>query len=879
MYFIKKLDILFLLPFLILSCSTNSSIKSAPPAINTSFLVMPNSKFSPLIGAKTAVIDSINTNTTNSYIKENTNQKIMLTGLYKFTTDANNIGESQAIQFYSPSYNDSSWLTVNVPDNYQVDVPGLESYFGYVWYRTHFTLTTTQVMQHNILIFDGIDYFAKVWLNGKFLGEHEGYFDPIMFDVSNIVKPGDNVLVVRVLNPYDSSFDVAYNNTGITQFAEKIWIKGIFDFHDTRPGDSLTPLDSQSMGTGGIYLPVYIYEYKDIRWDDIFITPEPNKDYSSADIYVDYFLTNSSNKVIKTTIQTYVELPGSNYKTSFDSVVWVEPGTNHFTLKFTINKPALWWLYDHPELGTPNIYRASFVILTNDQIEDIKDETFGIKVFDLNTAKNGEQYFSLNGKKIFLRGTTYIPTEWLSHITQGTYDKDIALMKQAGMDAFDIHDHIEPEALLSKADAEGMGVFYNFSLIWEYSVCDFKRPDGDPNLTNNIEVIKRMLVSALYLTYNHPSVLMWTLHDEPFYSFVGSINNTNSCPSNPIPFGSAPQHNFLDHSFNKVIDDSIYQIASDITHNIVIHESGNIGDNSTTYYGWYTSNAFDIDAHPMPFPIEFGAEAVPYSIQPIMQNELDSEWWPADQTTQTTYRWQYHDLQLPVESLYIGKPSSYPDFMSWAYTSQLYQAVVNKEIIESARIHKYNPTYSEFNFMLNDWWPSMAWGIVDWNRTPLIAYNWISMVDQPIMVAVKHGYNIYTCGEPITLPIFIVNDLYNNINGTLSYHLAQQTDSTYITGDITGLNDGYISKDTLQQLQENMPVLTTVTIGSQITIATITQNQIPVIIPMDSSNLITTVAFTPPISCTSDQHYTLYMDVRDSNGNSIAHNWYHFIVR
>ncbi|MGC8684748.1 MAG: glycoside hydrolase family 2 protein [bacterium] len=875
----KLLYVLFLLPFFILTCSKNPSIKSVPPAINTSFPVMPNSKFAPLIDAKTISVDSISINSNGSYVSENTSQKIMLTGLYKFTIDTNDTGESQATPFYSPAYNDTQWLTVNVPDNYQVDVPGLENYFGPVWYRTHFTLTTTQAQQHNILIFDGVDYFAKVWLNGTLLGEHEGYFDPIMFDVSNIVKPGDNVLVVRVLNPDDPSFQVAYNNTGITQFAEKIWIKGILDFHDTRPGDSLTPQDSQSMGTGGIYLPVYVYEYNDVRWDDVFITPVPNRDYSSADIYIDYFLTNSSGRVLKTTVQTYVDLPGTSYNTSFDSVVWLEPGTNHFTLMFTINKPALWWLYDHPELGKPNVYRASFVVSTNDQIQDIKDETFGIRVFTLNTDTNGNQYFSLNGRRIFLRGTTYIPTEWMSHITQGMYEQDISLMKDAGMDAFDIHDHIEPALLLDTADKDGMGVFYNFSLIWEYSVCDFERPDGDPNLTNNIEVIKRMLASALYLTYNHPSVLMWTLHDEPFYSFVGSINSTNSCPPTPIPFGSAPEQNFLDHSFNKVLDDSIYPVATGITHNIVIHESGNIGDNSTTYYGWYTSNAFDIDTHPIPFPIEFGAEAVPYAIQPIMEQELGSNYWPADQTSQTTYRWQYHDLQLPVESLYIGKPSSYPDFTAWAYASQLYQAVVSKEIIESTRIHKYNPTYSEFNFMLNDWWPSMAWGIVDWNRKPLIAYNWISTVDQPIMVAVKHGYNIYTCGETITLPVFIVNDLYKNIDGTLSYHLAQQTDSTYITGDASGLNDGYISKDTLQQLQQNMPVLTTVTIGTQVTLSTLVQNQIPVTIPDDSANLITTITFTPSGTCTSDQHYTLYMDVTDANGNNIAHNWYHFIVR
>ncbi len=875
----KKIHlVLLLVPLFVFGCSTSHSVKAVPPALNTSFPVMPNSEFAVLANAQTTTASILATVTDGSYISENTGQNVMLTGAYMFTTDAGDTGETQATPFYSPSYNDSSWLTVSVPDNFEVDVPGLENYFGSVWYRRHFTLTAAQAQEYNVLIFKGVDYFAKVWLNGQILGEHEGYFDPIMFNVSTIVKPGDNVLAVKVTNPYDPSFNVAYNSSGITQLAEKIWIKGIFDFHDTRPGDSLSPQDSQSMGTGGIYQPVYLHEYKAVRWDEVFITTMPGKNYSSADVYFDYFLTNSSQEALPITVQTFIDLPGTNYKTAFVAGVTLQPGTDHFTLEYTINKPALWWLYDHPELGSPNVYRASFVITANGQVQDIKDETFGIRVFTLNTPAGENPYFSLNGKRIFLRGTTYIPTEWMSHITQATYAQDIALMKYAGMDAFDIHDHIEPSALLDQADTDGMGVFYNFALIWEYSVCDFQRPDGDPSLTNNIDVIKRMLVSAMYLTYNHPSVLMWTLHDEPFYSFVGS-GTGNNCPSSPIPYGSAPQTMWLDQSHNQDLDNAIYPVAAAIMHNMVIHESGNVGDDSTTYYGWYTTNDFDIDAHPIPFPIEFGAEAVPSAIQSIMQGELGAAWWPADQTTQTTYRWQYHDLQMPVESLYIGKPSSYPDFAAWSYASQMYQAAVSKYLIENTRIHKYAPTYSEFNFMFNDWWQSMAWGIVDWNRTPLIAYSWIAMVDQPVMAAVEHGNNIYSCGEPITLPVFIVNDLYKPIDGTLSYHLSQQTDSTYITGDATGLDDGYVSSLTKEQLESHLPVLTTVTIGSQVTVATLLQNTFAVTIPTDSADNITTVTFHPPVSCTADQHYTFYMDVMDSSGNTIAQNWYHFIAR
>ncbi|MCL5276961.1 MAG: beta galactosidase jelly roll domain-containing protein [Deltaproteobacteria bacterium] len=863
---------------LLSACAKTSVVTTVRPAIDTSFPVMPNSIFAGLASAQHVSPGSVRADAAGSYVSEDVSGTIMLDGSYAFTTDAVGIGETQKVPFFAPRYDDSSWLTVTVPDNYQVDVPGLEKYYGAVWYRDHFTLTDAQAKAHNALVLKGVDYFAKVWLNGTLLGEHEGYFDPIMFDVTGIAKTGDNVLAVKVINPSDPSFGIAESNAGDTQMAEKVWIKGILDYHDTRPGDSLLPDDVQSMGTGGIYRPVSIKSYRDVRWDWVFITPELSSDYSKADVFIDYFLTDADSLPLPVSVATYVDLPGTVYRNTFTIDVQLKPGENHFTAKFTIDKPALWWLYDHPEAGSPALYRASFSVSYNGVLEDVRDDTFGVRAFKQVTADDGSTYFELNGRRIFLRGTNYIPTEWMSHITDGTYLADYTLMKDAGMDAFVIHDHIEPQALLSTADQQGIGVFYNFSLIWEYSICDFERPDGDPALTNNLEVIKRMLPSALYLEYNHPSLLFWTLHDEPFYSFFPVSSTEDDCPASPVPLGSAPSGTFLDKSFNRVIDDALYSIATAIVKNIPVHESGNRGDDSTTYYGWYTGNSFDIDSNPIPFPIEFGAEAIPYAIGPVMEQELGAEWWPADVTTSTIYAWQYHDLQIPVQSLYIGKPSSYPDFDSWAAASQLYQAAVSKYLIEDTRIHKYAPTYSEFQFMLNDWWPSMAWGIVDWNRTPLTAYDWVSMVDQPVMVAVQHGYNVYRCGTTVTLPVFVVNDLFDPLRLALSYRLDRQTDSTYITGDATGLDDGIISPLTKGQLENSMPVLTTVTIGSQATVATVASGTMDVTVPADSStNVTTTTVPLPP--CTADLHYTLSMALNDDSGNEVAHNWYHFIAR
>lgn len=55
------------------------------------------------------------------------------------------------------------------------------------------------------LQFEAIDYFASVWVNGQFVGEHEGNFSPFTLDVTNVVRRGEeNTLIVRVSSPWDA---------------------------------------------------------------------------------------------------------------------------------------------------------------------------------------------------------------------------------------------------------------------------------------------------------------------------------------------------------------------------------------------------------------------------------------------------------------------------------------------------------------------------------------------------------------------------------------------------------------------------------------------------------------------------------------------------
>jgi beta-mannosidase len=90
------------------------------------------------------------------------------------------------------------WPTMELPANWQLG--GLEDYAGVVWQRRSFDITSKGQSEW-WLQFRGVDYFAQVWLNGAYLGAHEGYFQPFRFLVTDVLQEGTNVLLVRVDSP------------------------------------------------------------------------------------------------------------------------------------------------------------------------------------------------------------------------------------------------------------------------------------------------------------------------------------------------------------------------------------------------------------------------------------------------------------------------------------------------------------------------------------------------------------------------------------------------------------------------------------------------------------------------------------------------------
>src|SRR5204863_7494923 len=121
---------------------------------------------------------------------------------------------------------------------------------GQVWYRRRFQAPPqgTEAVVAS-LEFAGVDYTADVWLNGAYLGHHEGYFEPFALAAGGALKPGaENLLAVRVDSPYE---------TPQAWSLHKRLMKGVFAHHDPRPGGAWSPR-GQGANTGRIWAPVAV---------------------------------------------------------------------------------------------------------------------------------------------------------------------------------------------------------------------------------------------------------------------------------------------------------------------------------------------------------------------------------------------------------------------------------------------------------------------------------------------------------------------------------------------------------------------------------------------------------------------------------------------
>ena len=628
-----------------------------------------------------------------------------------------------------PNLPSGNWQKIAVPSNWFLQGQDLE---GVVWYRHKFRTNPSWLNQVVKLKFSGVDYAADVWLNGKYLGFHEGYFAPFIFQISDKLNTDDeNVLLVRVNSPKEPA--------KVDWSLHKRLLKGIFGHHDTRPGGAWSER-GQEQNTGGIWAPVSLEVSNQLAIDSVHITPNLQLAENQAEVRVDLAVNYQKNDT--ETVDLNFRIAPENFLGSPEDVVTytqvLEPGVNQLSFNLPVHNPQLWWTWEH---GKPNLYNLDVSINNDGQVLDNKSSIFGLRSIEYN---QNEKVWKLNGKRFFIRGTNYIATQWLSEMDANKYAYDLALMKQGNINAIRVHAHIEAQEFYQQCDRAGILVWQDFPLQWGYI-------DTPEFIAEAIKQGKEMI----NLLYNHPSIIAWSLHNEP-------------------PWDSDwMKYKYSTYSYEKQQN---YQLDLELMANLAPLDSTRYFHNYSTngehlWMGWYYGSWLD-HGKPTKEPLitEFGAQALP-NLPSLRRIFTEEELFP--NTEAELQKWEYHNFQ-PYETFDLVKIPMGNNPQEFIDNTQQYQVKLTKLAGESYRRQRYQPVSAMFQFMFVEDWASINWGVVDYWRNPKPGYEALQTAYQPVLPSIIWQKEVWQLGEEVSLGLCVINDLWEAFpEAKLTYTISQ----------------------------------------------------------------------------------------------------------
>jgi hypothetical protein len=361
-----------------------------------------------------------------------------------------------------------------------------EAFVGYGWYRKHFEVPSAWSGKPIHLEFDGVFQVAEVFVNGRRIGQHKGGYTGFTFDITEAVQRGDNVVAVRVNN---------------------LW------------NPQLAPRAGEHVFSGGIYRNVRLVVTAPLHvaWYGTFVTT-PQVSAESGTVNVKTEVVNQSGAGKKATVITEVlDASGKTVAQMKSTQTVAANSTNVFDqTSQPISKPKLWT----PE--QPNLYTVKTTVLDAGEPVDNFTSPLGFRWFKF-TADQG---VFLNGQHRYLKGANVHQDHagWGDAVADSGFHRDLKMMKEAGFDFIRGSHYPHAPAFSQACDHQGL-LFWSENCLW--GLGGF-RGDGDwfasaypTNSADEPEFeasVKASLRDMIRTHRNHPSVIVWCMSNEPFFS-------------------------------------------------------------------------------------------------------------------------------------------------------------------------------------------------------------------------------------------------------------------------------------------------------------------------------------------------------------------------
>jgi beta-galactosidase len=375
------------------------------------------------------------------------------------------------------AFNDAAWSSVTTPHTWNATdgADGGNNYYrGIGWYRRHYTVPASFAGKMLFLQFAGANQVADVWVNGVYLGQHQGGYSRFRFGATSALRVGqDNVIAVKVNNA--SNPDIA-------------------------------PLSADFSFDGGLYRNVSLWAVDplEVRMLDyagagIYLR-QRSVTGTSASVDVTTKVFNNSSASRSVAVRTVVTDAGGNVvvdQTGPTQTLGAASGVD-IVQNVTIANPHRW-----DGLADPYQYHANVEIrdVAANRVTDVVTEPLGLRTFSVD-ANTG---FSLNGHYLDLHGVDLHQDRagagWA--VTDADHTQDLNLIKEIGATAIRMAHYQHDQKDYSLADEMGFVVWAEVPLVNDTT--------NSAAFTASTEQQLRELIRQ---NYNHPSIVFWSIGNE-----------------------------------------------------------------------------------------------------------------------------------------------------------------------------------------------------------------------------------------------------------------------------------------------------------------------------------------------------------------------------
>jgi beta-mannosidase len=638
---------------------------------------------------------------------------LSLDGEWQYATDPGNCGIRR--EYYSPDFDATNWKKMPVPSQWYVH--GLD-YHGVVWFRKYFDVAKTFPGEVLELNFGGVDYDARVWVNGDYIGRHVGAFASFKLDATKAIRKGaKNLVVVRVDSPIDPGYS-----------PQKTIIKG------NSQDDICMPYNQEGC-SGGIFRSVTLVGRGKIGVENVWTNTVVRHDLKHADITVRFELNPAPDVHGTATVKCRLSEPGAQGKKArvFTSEKTVDiNGRIPVDLSLAIDEPLLWFPW---EQGTPHLHTLEVEVRKGDDLLDKHVSRVGLRQVTLNRK---EKCVYINHHRIFIKGMLNDDIHWMSMMDRTGYRHRIQLQKDANLNLIRMIGHQSSPDMYDLCDEMGMMIWQEMPLQWGYSTDEPVRDD-----------IIDVVAETVRQCRSHASVIGWSGWNEGGQpGFSERITDTIEGLDGTRPVSQACGYGDFD-----------------------VHIYPNITPAQLSRRTFFWTG----------IKLEFVSEVGAYGlssmdeISEFMGDDLlpfDS----ADYYWETFCSYRYNDGPVFWDSPFNAywpteKVKEY--ILNKIEPSERWLSQFMKFMFENFRAQKFDPTTAAIHCRFDDPMPTAYLGIVNFNGRPRKAYYSVKQACQQVLPIIFFDFEG-------AADVRVVNDYWNREwrGCTLKYKLTDRSGKT-----------------------------------------------------------------------------------------------------